>query len=119
MKRDCVNRTGLVEAQVCPGFRAVSLLDSGRWLSVAVVGHDAVVGLAGDEASEAADDVFLGEAFGAAAADIVDGGLVGAHADDHDPVDRGVGLAVRAAVEAVEVDLPGRCGDGAGAAEFR
>ena len=86
---------------------------------MAVVGHDAVVGLAGDEAFEAADDVFLGEAFGAAAGDVVDGGLVEAHADDDDPVERCVGLAVPAAVEAVPVGLPGRGGDRAGAAEFR
>ena len=77
-----------------------------------MVGHDALVGLVGDEAFEAADDVFLGEAFGAAPSDVVNGGLVEAHTHDHDPVERCVRLAVT-------VGLAGGGGDGAGSAEFR
>jgi hypothetical protein len=41
-----------------------------------VVGHDALVDLAGEVALEAADDVALGEPFGGASGDVVDGGLV-------------------------------------------
>lgn len=67
----------------------------------AVVGHDALVDLACEESFEAADDVFIGEAFGGAASDIVDGGLVESHAHDDSAVERGVGLAVPAAVQAV------------------
>ena len=74
-------------------------------LSGFVVGHDALVGLAGDEAFEAADDVFFGEALGGAAGDVVDGGLVKSHAHDDDSVEGCVGLAVAAAVEAVPVGL--------------
>ena len=60
-------------------FVGVLLVGSG-----AVVGHDAAVDLAGEEPFEAADDVSLGEAFLGAAAGVVDGGLVEAHAHDDD-----------------------------------
>lgn len=53
-----------------------------RGLSGSVVGHDVLVDLAGQEPFEAADDVFFGEAFCGAAGDVVDGGLVVAHAND-------------------------------------
>ena len=86
----------------------------------AVVGHDALVDLACEESFEAADDVFLGEAFGGAAGGVVDGGLVEAHAHDGGPVERGVGLSVSAAVQAVPAAGHSRAGgDRAGAAELR
>ena len=77
-----------------------------------VVGHDALVDLAGEEALQAADDVLLREAFGGAAGDVVDGRLVEAHAHDGGPVERGVGLAVAAAVEAMPVVMPEDAGIG-------
>ena len=75
-------------------------------MSGAVVGHDALVGLACDEAFEAADNVLLGEAFGGASGDVIDGGLVESHADDRCAVERSVGLPMTASVEAVFVRNP-------------
>src|SRR4051794_3615428 len=46
-------------------------------------GVECVVDLAGEVAFEATDDLALGLAFCGAAGDVVDGGLVKAHADDH------------------------------------
>ena len=61
---------------------------------------------------------FFGEAFGGAASDVVDGGLVESHSYDGEWVERSVGLSVSASVEAVPAGLCGRRWDGAGAAEF-
>ncbi len=73
--------------------------------------------LACDEALETADDLLLGETFGGAALDVGDGGFVPPHAHDHGPVERGVGLSVPAAVEAVSAVGLARTGrDRAGAA---
>src|SRR5665647_2191980 len=60
-----------------------------------------VVDLADDVALEAADDLALGLALGGAPGDVVDGGLVEAHADDDGAVDRCIELAVPAVVDAV------------------
>src|SRR5512138_2907406 len=78
----------------------------GALLSVAVVGHDPLVDLSGDESFQAADDVSFGEPFGGASGDVVDSGLVVSHPDDHGPVYGGVGLSVSAPVEAVTVGHP-------------
>lgn len=56
------------------------------------------VDLAGDVALEAADDLGLGQALGGAPLDVGAGGCVVAHADQHDAIEGGVGLAVAAAV---------------------
>ena len=67
-------------------------------LSGSVIGHDALVDLAGEEPFEAPDDVFLGEAYGGAAGDVVDGGLVAPHPNDGYSVDGRVGYQRRAKV---------------------
>ena len=76
-------------------------------LSGSVVGHDVLVDLTGEEPFETADDVLFGEAFGGAAGDVVDGGLVEAHSCYCDSVERCVGLSVAASVEAVPAGLSG------------
>src|SRR5689334_3157054 len=68
------------------------------------------------EALEAANDLRLALSFSGTAADIVDRGLMAAHA--HDAVKGGVGLPVATAVEPVTGDLAARGGDRAGAAEL-
>ena len=73
--------------------------------SGSVVGHDPVVRLAGEEAFQASDDVFFGEAFGGATSDVVDGGLVESHSHYGYSVERRVGLSVSASVETVPVGL--------------
>lgn len=50
--------------------------------------------------------VFLRQALGGTAATVADGRLVPAHADDRDPVERGVGLPVASAQQAVPVRDP-------------
>src|SRR6266511_3346411 len=54
------------------------------------------VDLAGDVAFQAADDVAFALAFADASHDVVPGRLVIAHADEDDPIERGVRLAVAA-----------------------
>ena len=66
-----------------------------------LVSREVVVDLAGDEAFEAADGFFLGAAFVDAAGDVGAGALVADHAGDEDVPERGVGVSVAAAVEAV------------------
>ena len=84
-----------------------------------VVFDQRVVDFPGNEAFQAADDVFLRQALGGASSDVVEGRLVPAHADDHDPVERRVGLAVAAAEEPMPVRDPARGGNRAGAAQLR
>src|SRR6478736_2955788 len=67
--------------------------------------------LAGEQAFEAADDLGFGLAFGGAARDVGLGRLMVLHAHDHRSVERGVGLAVSAAVEPVPGRHPGGGGD--------
>ena len=69
---------------------------------------DGLEGFAGDVELEAADGFFAGLAFGDAAGHVGLGGLVPAESADHDDVERGVGLAVTAAVEPVSLLEPGR-----------
>src|SRR3954471_9158661 len=79
-----------------------------------------VVDLASQEALEAADDLALRQSFGGAAGDVVDGGLGPAHAHDDHAVERGVGLPVPAAVEAVAaVGLAGPGRNRTGTAHLR
>jgi hypothetical protein len=82
------------------------------WMSTAVVGglsggvevvSDGLVDFAGDVELEAADDLFPGLALGEAAGHVVLGRSVPAESADDDDVERGVGLAVAAAVEPVSV----------------
>jgi hypothetical protein len=63
--------------------------------------------LAGDVALDAADDLLTGLALSGAPGGVVAGGLVVAQPHDHDAVQRGVGLAVAAAVEPVPAGLAG------------
>src|SRR5438309_11697129 len=79
---------------------------------------ECVVDLAGDVAFEAADDFAFAFAFGRAAGDVVDGGLVKAHAHDDGAVERAVGLSVSAVVESVALRHSRAGGDRAGAAEL-
>src|SRR3954451_9282354 len=81
-------------------------------------GCECVVDLSGDVAFEAGDDFAFAFAFGGAPGDVVDGGLVKAHADDHGPIERAVGLSVPAVVEAVALDGARAGRDRAGAAEL-
>src|SRR6516165_10336869 len=78
----CGSRLG---GQAAPGAWA----SAGAWAQVGV-------DLAGDVTLEAADDLFLGEAFLAAPVDVGAGGRVGAHPGDDDPVRGVVGLPVAA-----------------------
>jgi hypothetical protein len=59
------------------------------------------VDLAGDVALEAADDLTFAQSFGGASFDVVAGGLVVAHPDDGDDVQRAVRGTVAAAAEPV------------------
>src|SRR3954471_21042008 len=70
------------------------------------VGDEGVVELAGDVALEAADDLGLGLAFGGAPRGVSAGAFAVAQATDGDHVQRAVGVAVAAVVEAVAVGAP-------------
>lgn len=63
--------------------------------------------LSRDEALEGPEDVLRLESFEGASCDVVAGANVVPHADQHDCVQRSVGLAVSAAVEPVAVCAPG------------
>src|SRR5207248_2353012 len=71
-----------------------------------VVLRERCVDLAGDVPFQAADDLAFALALAGAPFDVVLGGLVVAQADEHDPVERGVGLAVAASVERWRFVLP-------------
>ena len=90
-----------------------------RGRGVGEVGAQGVVDLAGDVALEAAHDFALGLAFGGAAFDVGAGALAVAQAADGDQVQRAVGLAVTAVVEAMAGRLAGGGRDRARAAEQR
>ena len=70
-------------------------------LSTGAVAADRVEHLAGDIALQAADDLGLVLALADAAGDVVAGSFIGAHAHDRDSPERGVRLAVAAAVESM------------------
>ncbi len=90
-----------IDVPICQECRWGASGGEFEWGPGSVVGDESVVDLAGDEPFQAADDVFLGETLGGAAGDVVDGGLVPAHAHDHDSVERCVGLAMSSPEEAV------------------
>jgi hypothetical protein len=75
------------------------------------------VDLAGDVAFQAADDLSFAFAFAGAPDDVGPCRLVVAHADEDDPIERGVRLAVATAVEPVAVRLARGGLDWSGAAE--
>ena len=75
-------------------------------VSASAGGAEVGVDLAGDVTFEAAGDLGLRLSFAGAALDVGAGGRVGAHAGEHDPPERVVGLAVSAGVEAVAGDFP-------------
>src|SRR5918912_3553158 len=74
--------------------------------------------LAGHEALQAADDLGLALPLGCTSPDVVEGGLVAAHAGDDDPVESGVGLVMSAAVEPMPGCLAARGRDRTGAAQL-
>ena len=78
-----------------------------------------VVDLSSDESLQATDNVFLRQPLGGAAGDVINGRLVPAHADDHDSVERRVGLPVTSAEQPVPVRDSARGWYRTGAAEFR
>ena len=75
-----------------------------------VVCHHALKDLAGEKAFETADDLPFGPPFSGASFDVVEGWCVELHPHDDGPVERGVGLAMSAAVEAVGVGARMRAG---------
>ena len=83
-----------------------------------MVGDDAPIDLAGEEALEASDDIALAEALGGASSDVVDGRLVEAHANDRGAVERHVGFAAATSRQPVTVCKPRGSGDRTGAAEL-
>ena len=68
--------------------------------------------LAGDIAFEAADHIFLAHPIGDATAHVCPGSFVMTQSDDHDSMQRRVGLVVAAAVEAMAVGPPRGGGNG-------
>ena len=105
-----------IDAPICQDGR------SGRQvcgLARSVVCHHALKDLAGEKACETADDLPFGPPFSGASFDVVEGWCVEPHPHDDGPVERGVGLAMTAAVEAVAPRRhPGRSRDGAGPAKL-
>ena len=88
-------------------------------LARSVVCHHALKDLAGEKAFKTADDLPFGPPFSGASFDVVEGWCVEPHPHDDGPVERGVGLAMTAAVEAVAPRRhPGRSRDGAGPAKL-
>jgi hypothetical protein len=102
------------------GFAVVGWLLSGRHRGV-----QGAVELAGDVALEAAPDLLVGRAFGAAPGDVGPGGRAAAHPGGGDGVDRPVERPVTALVEPVAHGGPLLAGSGlvpasaANAASFR
>src|SRR3954451_7145069 len=90
-----------------------------RWRlhEVGEVSAEGVVGLAGDVALEAADDLLVGLALGNPALRVGARALAVTQAADGDHVQRAVGVAVAAVVETVAVAAAGGDRDRAGAAE--
>ena len=88
-------------------------------LARSVVCHHALKDLAAEKAFETADDLPFGPLFSSASFDVGAGGCVEPHPHDDGPVERGVGLSMTAAVEAVAARRhPGRSRDGAGPAKL-
>jgi len=74
--------------------------------------------LARDVPLQAPDNVLLGEALLRASDDLLNRGLVPLHADQHDPIGRGIGLSVPAANESMPMRHAGRCRNGTHLTEF-
>ena len=100
-----------IDAPICQDCCGCSSGDLAARCAGAVVVDEGVVDFTRDESLQAADDVFLGQPLTGASDNVVEGRLVPAHADDHDPVECRVGLAVASAEEPVPVRDPGRGGD--------
>ena len=67
-----------------------------------VIIDEGVVDLSSDESLQATDNVFLRQPLGGAG-DVINGRLVPAHADDHDSIERRIGLPVASAEQPVPV----------------
>jgi len=74
--------------------------------------------LSGDVALQAPLDVADGLALGEATLDVILGGRVLTHSDQHDGVERAVELSISGPVQSVPGDGRRRCLDGCGAAEL-
>jgi hypothetical protein len=72
-----------IDAPIVVKYVFLVLIGRGRRSRLLRASAECVVDLAGEVAFEAADDFAFGFAFGGAAGDVVDGGLVKAHADDY------------------------------------
>ena len=82
-------------------------------LASSVVGHDALVDLAGEEALQASNDVTFGPAVRRASGDVVDSRLMESQAHDDRSIEGGVGLSVAAPIEAVPASvIPDEAGMG-------
>ena len=101
-----------------PAPQVIETIGPGRCVA-REVGEQGVVELAGDVALEAADDLGLGLAFGGASFGVGAGLLAAAQAADGDHVQRSIGVAVAAGVEAVTVAAAGGDRDRAGTAKRR
>jgi hypothetical protein len=84
-----------------------------------VIIDEGTVDLAGDKPLETADDVLFTQALSRASTDVIERGLMSAHADGDDPVERRVRLSVAAAEEPVAMGHSTRRGDRTGAAALR
>ena len=114
-----VSSVGADEAGAAGDRDRVAWRGSVQRREVGEVGLECVVGLAGDVAFEAADDLALGLAFGGAPRGVGAGAWAVAQAADGGHVQAAVGVAVAAVVEAVTDGASGGRWDRAGAAECR
>ena len=108
-----------VDAPICQDWRGGALGGLEVCCAQPVILDKGVVDLSSDESLKATDNVFLRQPLGGAAGDVINGRLVPAHADDHDSIERRVGLPVASAEQPVPVRDSARGWYRTGAAEFR
>ena len=108
-----------VDAPICQDCRGGALGGLEVCCAQPVILDKGVVDLSSDESLQATDNVFLRQPLGGAAGDVINGRLVPAHADDHDSIERRVGLPVASAEQPVPVRDSARGWYRTGAAEFR
>ena len=92
-----------VDAPICQDWRGGALGGLEVCCAQPVILDKGVVDLSSDESLKATDNVFLRQPLGGAAGDVINGRLVPAHADDHDSIERRVGLPVASAEQPVPV----------------
>ena len=108
-----------VDAPICQDCRGGTLGGIEVCCTQPVIIDEGVVDLSSNESLKATDNVFLRPPLGGAAGDVINGRLVPAHADDHDSIERRVGLPVASAEQPVPVRDSARGWYRTGAAEFR